>query len=648
MVRVAGLIQQKDAGIRKKDKSGLTPFQQLKIICQRVHKMMDTHTSAVKDIIEKLKIHDLFIIRRKEWTIEQRKFIENYFTKEILPVLTPLAAQELQPFPLLHGRQLTVAVSVQSKKNGKNNKRIVLIPVPAILKRFVQIPSEQFQSYVLIEDVIADCAGLLFNQEKLLSTAFFRIIRDADVTVQEDEASDLLNMIEQAVFERRRRSAVRLTISVKPDTFIKNWLIEWLKLKPDCIFEIDGILDGSALMQIANIPGFDKLKIPDWPPQKPVDLLDSQNIWHTLQERDLLLFHPYESFEPVINLLQVASNDPNVLAIKQTLYRTSSDSPIIQALENAAENGKEVTVLVELKARFDEARNVNWAKKLEDAGCHVIYGVTGFKTHAKAMLIVRREDDRIRRYAHLATGNYNDKTARLYSDIGIMTSESDLTSDVAAFFNLLTGFSEMVGWSKLTIAPTDLRKKIVELIDREISSSTPDKPGLIMAKMNSLEDKRICQAMYNASQAGVKILLNVRGICCLRPGLKKISDNIEVISIVDRFLEHARIFYFSNGGHDEIYLGSADLMGRNLDKRLETLFPVNSVKLRKRLHNILKTYFMDNTKTYQMKSDGTYKRKSGKNRKVRAQEIFYKEAVSASELSKSVKMKFIPLKKPKE
>lgn len=648
MVRVAGLMQQKDAGIRRKDKSGLSPSQQLKTICQRVHKMMDTHTIAVKDILEKLKMHGLFIIQRKDWTIEQRKFIENYFIYEIMPVLTPLAIQELQPPPLLHGRQLTVAVSVRSEKDKEKNERIILIPVPAILNRFVPIPSEQSQSYVLIEDIIADNAEFLFKQEKILSTAYFRIIRDADVTVQDDEASDLLSMIEQAVVERKHRSAVRLAISANSDPFIKNWLINWQKLEPDHIFEIDGILDGSALMQIANISGFDKLKIIDYPPQKPVDLLDSLDIWHTLQERDVLLFHPYESFEPVVKLLQTASDDPNVLAIKQTLYRTSSDSPIIQALENAAENGKEVTVLVELKARFDEARNVNWARKLEDAGCHVIYGVTGLKTHAKAMLIIRRENERIRRYVHLATGNYNDKTAKLYSDIGLMTSDSDLTSDVAAFFNLLTGLSEMVGWSKLTIAPTDLRKKIEELIDREIRISTPDKPGLIMAKMNSLEDKKICQALYKASQSGVKILLNVRGICCLKPGLKKISENIEVISIVDRFLEHARIFYFSNGGHDEIYLGSADMMGRNLDKRLETLFPVNSVKLRKRLHNILKTYFMDNTKAYQMKSDGTYKRKSGKNKKIRAQEIFYKEAVSVAELSKCVKMKFIPLKKPKE
>ncbi len=648
MVRVAGLLQQKAAGVHRPDKSGLTPTQQLKDISQRVHKMMDTHTIAVRDILGKLKEHGISLIQRNEWTIEQRKYLREYFINKILPVLTPLSMQDLQPYPLLHGRQIIVAAAIQTEESGEPTKKIVLIPVPGILDRFLKVSSEESLNLVTIEDVIADNVNVLFENDKIIGSAFLRIIRDADVQVQEDEASDLLNMIEEAVLERKRRSAVRLSISANPDPFIKSWLVEWLNLESDYIYEINGILDGSSLMQIVTMPDFENLKVPDWSPQTPADLLDSQDIWQTLANQDVILFHPYESFEPVVNLLNEASVDPNVLAIKQTLYRTSSDSAIIQALKTASENGKEVTVLVELKARFDESRNINWARQLEDAGCHVIYGVTGLKTHAKAMLIVRRESDRIRRYAHLATGNYNEKTAKLYSDLGLLTSDVELTSDVAAFFNLLTGASEMVGWSKLTIAPTNLRKKMEELIEREIQVSTPDKPGLIMAKLNALEDKKMCQVLYRASEAGVKILLNVRGICCLKPGLKNISENIEVVSIVDRFLEHARIFYFSNAGHEEIYLGSADWMGRNLDKRLELLFPVTQAKLLKRLKTILEIFFSDNAKAWEMKSDGSYERKTDKNKKVRAQEIFYKEAVKTAELNRQTKMKFIPITKPQQ
>jgi polyphosphate kinase len=346
--------------------------------------------------------------------------------------------------------------------------------------------------------------------------------------------------------------------------------------------------------------------------------------------------------------LELAAEDTGVLAIKQTLYRTSGDSPIIRALERAARNGKQVTVLVELKARFDEARNVGWARRLEDAGCHVIYGVAGLKTHAKALLIVRREGGRIRRYLHLSTGNYNDRTARLYSDIGLLTCQRDLAGDVAAFFNLLTGASEVTGWSGLTIAPTDLRRRFAELIDREIQVSTPDRPGLIMAKVNSLQDPKICQALYRASRGGVKVLLNVRGICCLRPGVKGVSETIEVRSIVDRYLEHARIFYFQNGGNDEVYLSSADWMSRNLDRRLEILFPVRSAALQRRLVGILETCFADNVKARRLLADGTYERVKGKGPAVRAQERFYLDAVEAARAAKTSTTRFKPLTRPVE
>jgi polyphosphate kinase len=353
---------------------------------------------------------------------------------------------------------------------------------------------------------------------------------------------------------------------------------------------------------------------------------------------------PYESFEPVVDLIEAAAEDPGVIAIKQTLYRTSSDSPIIKALAKAAQNGKEVIVLVELKARFDEAQNVNWAKQLEDAGCHVIYGIANLKTHAKALLIVRREETRIRRYVHLATGNYNDKTAKLYSDIGLLTCDHAIALDVTAFFNLLTGLSETVGWQELAIAPADMKQKFLDLIEREIQVSSADKPGFIMAKVNSLQDKVICKALYRASQAGVKVLLNVRGICCLRPGLNGVSDHIEVCSIVDRYLEHARIFYFRNGGHDEVYLSSADWMRRNLDRRLELLFPVKDGRLKKRLIDILNVYFTDNTQSEILNSDGNYTPKVKKGKKIRAQEHFYNVACEAVRNSRQSSLRYRPMK----
>jgi polyphosphate kinase len=346
-------------------------------------------------------------------------------------------------------------------------------------------------------------------------------------------------------------------------------------------------------------------------------------------------------------MVEKAADDPGVLAIKQTLYRTSGESPIVRALARAAENGKEVTVLVELKARFDEAKNVGWARQLEDAGCHVIYGIAGLKTHAKALLVIRREATRIRRYVHLATGNYNDRTARLYSDLGLMTCEDELASDVAAFFNLLTGLSEAVEWQKLIIAPTDMRKKFLDLIEREIQVSTPDRPGLIMAKVNSLEDRGICEALYGASQAGVDIRLNVRGICCLKPGVKGLSERIEVRSIVDRYLEHARVFYFANGGHEEVYLSSADWMRRNLDRRLELLFPLRTPKIRRRAVGILKTYFKDNVKAWELSSDGSYQRVARKGRAVRAQEVFHEDAVAAVRSAEHAGHQFRPLTRPK-
>jgi polyphosphate kinase len=647
MIRVAGLRQQKAAGVRKREPSGLTPSQQLLLVTAKVQKMISEQAAAIAETLDLLKAHDFHLVRRDDWTPKQRQFLANYFATDLLPVLTPLAVESLDPCPLLPGLQLFVAVLVSTTRAVPSPQKLVVIPVPIQSPRFVNIPSEHGVHVAALEEIILDNARSLFGGHTITREVVFRITRDADVAIQEDEAGDLLSTVQDAVYARKRRGVVRLEISARPDRHIRTWLTETLGLRRDAIYEIEGLLDAKALMQLADMPPVQGLKAAEWGPKEPRALIGAEDLWSALQERDVLLFHPYETFDPVVEMVEKAADDPGVLAIKQTLYRTSGESPIVRALARAAENGKEVTVLVELKARFDEAKNVGWARQLEDAGCHVIYGIAGLKTHAKALLVIRREATRIRRYVHLATGNYNDRTARLYSDLGLMTCEDELASDVAAFFNLLTGLSEAVEWQKLIIAPTDMRKKFLDLIEREIQVSTPDRPGLIMAKVNSLEDRGICEALYGASQAGVDIRLNVRGICCLKPGVKGLSERIEVRSIVDRYLEHARVFYFANGGHEEVYLSSADWMRRNLDRRLELLFPLRTPKIRRRAVGILKTYFKDNVKAWELSSDGSYQRVARKGRAVRAQEVFHEDAVAAVRSAEHAGHQFRPLTRPK-
>ena len=646
LVRVAGLMRQRAAKVRRRDASGMTPAEQLTAISRRVHRMIDEQMAGIRRVFERLREHGLHVWRREQWTAEHQQFLRSHFTREVLPILTPLAMQELAPRPLLPGLQLHVAALLASGPAEEPAEQIMVVPVPSQLPRFVALPSEQGVHLAPVEDAIAANLPALFPSMQVQATAAFRITRDADVVLDDEEVGDLLHAMEEVVLARRRRAAVRLSISAKADPRIKAWLTDWLKLAEDEVYEIDGPQEAAALMEIVNRREFDDLKIDDWPPQVPRDLIGADDPWEAVQAHDVLLFHPYESFDPVVKLVEQASEDPGVVAIKQTLYRTSGDSPIVRALGRAAQNGKEVTVLVELKARFDEWRNVNWARRLEDAGVHVIYGVAGFKTHAKALLIVRRESQRIHRYVHLATGNYNDRTARLYSDIGLLTCDREIAADVAAFFNLLTGRSEAVGWSKLAVAPIGLRQKFVDLIEREIQASSPDRPGLIMAKTNSLQDPSICRALYRAGQAGVKILLNVRGICCLRPGISGVSENIEVRSIVDRFLEHARVFYFRNGGHEEVYLSSADWMKRNLSKRLELLFPVIDPNHRRRLIEALDTFFADNVKAWKLLSDGAYERVPRDGPKVRAQQRFYKDAVEAVRDAARAAPQFRPLTRP--
>jgi polyphosphate kinase len=643
LVRVAGLMSARAAGVRRRDPAGMMPAAQLRAISQRVHRLTEQQQESVLAALSQLAAAGITVMPASQWTEQQRTFLQLYFNKEILPVLTPLAVQELHPAPRLPGLQWHVAVLLAKTVEH----RIAVTPVPQQLSRWVRLPGDEVQ-LARLEEVIAANVGSLFPGEGIVATALVRITRDADVSIERDETDDLLEAVEKAVLARQRRPPVRLQISPAADARIRAWLDELLKLPEEEVYEMDSTLDGAALMELANWPGFEQLKNVDWPPQPPRDLLGSEDLFEALLDHDVLLFHPYESFEPVVRLLEQAAEDPHVLAIKQTLYRTSGNSPIVRALGRAAQSGKEVTVLVELRARFDEARNIQWARRLEDLGAHVIYGIVGYKTHAKALLIVRRQGSRIQRYVHLATGNYNDRTARLYSDFGLMTTDRDIANDVAAFFNLLTGFSETVGWSKLAIAPTGLQRRFRDLIEREIQVSTPDRPGLIMAKVNSLEDPEICQALYRASQAGVKILLNVRGICVLRPGVEGVSDNIEVVSIVDRFLEHARVFYVRNGGHEEVYMSSADWMRRNLLKRLEIMFPILNANLKKRLIESLNTYFADNVKARRLLPDGSYVRVETSGPRVRAQTRFHKDAVDAVHLAEQAALQFRPLKSPKE
>ena len=644
LVRVAGLMSAKAEGVRRRDPSGMTPAAQLRCVSERVHRMMQEQGEGVLAALSQLASAGITVVSPAQWTDQERTFLQVYFNKEILPVLTPLAVQELHPPPRLPGLQWHVAV-VLTKAEG--DQRIAVTPVPQQISRWGRLPGDDVR-LARLEDVISANVGALFPDARIEATALFRITRDADVSIERDETDDLLDAVERAVLTRQRRPPVRLQVSPAADPRIRAWLDGLVKLQPDEVYEMDSTLDGAALMELANWPGFEHLKNVEWPPVPPRDLLGSDDLFEALADHDVLLFHPYESFAPVVRLIEQAAADPNVLAIKQTLYRTSGNSPIVRALGQAAQTGKEVTVLVELRARFDEARNIQWARRLEDLGAHVIYGIAGYKTHAKAVLIVRRQGNRIQRYVHLATGNYNDRTAKLYSDFGLMTCDREIANDVAAFFNLLTGCSETVGWSKLSIAPTGLQGRFIDLIEREIQVSTPDRPGLIMAKVNSLEDPEICRALYRASQAGVKIMLNVRGICVLRPGVEGVSENIEVRSIVDRYLEHARLFYFRNGGHEEVYLSSADWMRRNLLKRLEIMFPVLDANAKKRLIDVLNTVFADNVKARRLLTDGTYAPVPSGGPRVRAQARFHKDAVDVVQLAEQTALQFRPLKSPKE
>lgn len=609
MVRVASLKDQVNAGYTKKDIAGMTSKEQIDAILKETHKFTTAQYNTYnRSFLPSLKKNGLKIVTEFEkLTEEQADYVNNYFQKEVFPVLTPMAVDSSRPFPLIRNRSLNIGALLMDKKK-KGTIDFATVQVPSVLPRVVTIPTDvdNCTTVILLEQIIEKNIQKLFLNYRVLCQAPFRVMRNADLSIDEDEAADLLIEIEKQLKKRQWGEAIRLEVEDNIDKRLLKTLRKEFNLSEDAIFKINGPLDLTFLMKVYDIEGFDHLKEPKYIPQQPKMLDASKDLFEQIREHDILLHHPYETFDPVVNFVKKAASDPNVLAIKQTLYRVSSHSPIIASLAQAAENGKQVSVLVELKARFDEENNIVWAKKLEKAGCHVIYGLVGLKTHSKITLIVRKEEDEIRRYVHLGTGNYNDSTAKLYTDMGMFTSKTRYGEDATAVFNMLSGYSEPLVWNKLSLAPLWLRGKFLSLIEREKEHAKNGRSARIIAKMNSLCDPGIIEALYDASEAGVEIDLIVRGICCLRAGIKGLSEHIRVRSIVGTFLEHSRIFYFENNGNAEYYMGSADWMPRNLDKRVEILFPVEDPILQEEIYHILHIQLSDTKKAHLLMPDGHY------------------------------------------
>jgi polyphosphate kinase 1 len=640
MIRVASLKDQVNAGYTKKDIAGMTSQEQIDQILHVTHSFMATqYTTYNRSFLPALKKEGLKIVTEYEkLTPEQADYVDTYFQQEVFPVLTPMAVDSSRPFPLIRNKSLNIGALLMDKKK-KDTIDFATVQVPSVLPRIVMIPEDEDNctTMILLEQIIEKNIQKLFMNYKVLCATPFRVMRNADLTIDEDEAADLLIEIEKQLKKRQWGEAIRLEVEENIDKRLLKTLRRDLEIGEESIYKINGPLDLTFLMKVYGMKGFDHLKDQPYIPQQPKMLDPERDLFEQIREKDILLFHPYESFNPVVDFVRKASRDPDVLAIKQTLYRVSSNSPIIASLAEAAENGKQVSVLVELKARFDEEHNIVWARKLEKAGCHVIYGLVGLKTHSKITLVVRREEDGIRRYVHLGTGNYNDSTARLYTDMGMFTCKQQYGEDATAVFNMLSGYSEPLGWNKLSLAPLWLRDKFLFLIRRETENAEKGRPAKIIAKMNSLCDPGIIEALYEASAAGVEIQLIVRGICCLKAGVPDLSETIHVRSIVGTFLEHARIFYFENNGEPEYYMGSADWMPRNLDKRVEILFPVEAQELKDEIEKILTIQLADTKKAHLLMPDGTYEKVDQRGKApLNSQMYFYEQACRASSAAQSL------------
>ena len=608
MVRVAALKNALAEGDTAPDVAGLTPAQQLQRISERSHAMVEQlYATLTGEILPPLAERGLRLVRPGDLEPPSRTALARHFRDEVLPALTPLAIDASRPFPMLAGLSLNLAVLL-GPPEGEEDPRLAVVQVPGRLPRLVRPPGVEGLVHVLLEDVIWAELASLFPGQEIRDVAAFRVARDSELDLDDEGGRDFLEVIEEELKNRRRSGIVRLEVEDGVSAPLLALLVSRLGVGPDDVYRIRGPVDIRPLMSLVDLPALEDLREA---PLKPLPTLElaGKELFALLDERDVVLHHPFESFDPVVALMSAAAEDPDVLAIKQTLYRTSGDSPVVRSLARAAENGKQVTVLVELLARFDEQSNIRWARRLEESGCHVIYGIRGYKTHSKIALVVRRGRQGIRRYVHLGTGNYNEKTARLYTDFGLMTSDREIGEDASAFFNALTGYSDPPRMKKLLMAPTHLRDRVLRLVNRERQRAESGQPAEIRAKMNSLVDEEIIRALYDAAKAGVRVRLAVRGICCLRPGLKGTSDSIEVVSVVDRFLEHSRIFHFRNGGDEEVYLSSADWMPRNLDKRIELLFPVESPEGRQKVLAALEAILQDNVKGRRLQADGTYKRR---------------------------------------
>ncbi len=609
----------------------MTVTEQLNAVIKRCHRLRhDQYRLLLEELEPQLAAAGITRVRVSSTTPRQRPTIETTFAQLVFPVVSPQEVSLTEPFPLLSGLALHLCVRLKPAAESEVPWDFAVIPMGRVLSRVVSIPTDSGMTYVLLEDVIAEQASEFFPGREVVECVAFRLTRNADVELREDLAPDLMVGMEDVLESRRLGRFIRLEIDERASPETTQFLATAAGVESDFVFRIPGPLDLTVLMRVAETEGFDSLRDPPWPGQ-PHRLIDpAEPMFANIQRHDLVLVHPYEQYDPVVRLIEESAADPNVLAIKQVLYRTSRQSAIVAALERAAKLGKYVTVLVELKARFDEARNIEWAREMELAGVQVIYGVKGLKTHAKVCIVVRRESHGIVRYIHFGTGNYNESTARIYSDISLLTCNEELGTDVTAFFNAITGASQPRHLRQLAVAPITLRRKILDLIHGETRRQKQGQRGKIMAKVNALVDPEIIGALYSASQAGVEVLLNVRGICCLRPGVPGLSENIRVTSIVDRYLEHSRILYFHHGGQPLVWISSADWMPRNLDRRVELLIPVHDAACRTKLIETLEIFFEDNVNAWELQSDGSYVRSAPQNaRPQRAQQLLHQRAVES-------------------
>jgi polyphosphate kinase len=609
MVRIGGLKQKVQSGVmRGSGADRMPPREQLEQIGQLVSQMVATqYTCLTKEVLPAIEAEGIVVRAPKDMTAAERLQLAEIFHRDVFPVLTPLAIDPGHPFPHLFNKSMNLATLMQRPNHP--GKLFAVVQVPAVLPRFIQLTADKGQVFIPLETVIRLHLMDLYPGMQLEKSSVFRVTRDSEYEIDDDEVEDLLKTIEEEVKKRKRGDAVRLEIETDAAPEVEQFLIQSLDLVPQDVYRIPGMLDLTGLFQIYSLPDYHNIRDPQASAQLVPDFTQAANPFIAIRARDILVHHPYESFGHVVDFIEAAASDERVLAIKQTLYRTSSDSPVVRALQRAADRGKQVTAVIELKARLDEERNILWARELEKAGVQVVFGFVGLKTHCKVALVVRREDDGLRRYVHLATGNYNPQTARIYTDLGYFTCNPEFAEDASALFNYLTGYGELPQWRKLVVAPARMQDFMIEKIDQEIVFQKAGKAGRLIAKLNGVLEPKVVQALYRASQGGVKIDLICRGICAVRPGIPGVSENIRVRSIVDRFLEHSRIFLFGNGGDPLVYIGSADWMDRNLSRRVEVVFPIEPPDLKKRLiDDILATALEDNVKARELQPDGTWTR----------------------------------------